>query len=117
MLQKGARLRKNKDFSLVFKKGKGCKGEFIDIKIARNNQDESRFGFIVSRNLSKNATARNKVKRRLRELIRKRVEKIKGGLDIILIARPGILTKKTVELEKEVETLLIKTGTTKDSNF
>ena len=37
-----------------------------------------------------NAVARNRIKRQLRELWRTRLERIPGGRDYVLIAKPGL---------------------------
>ena len=49
-----------------------------------NNLDFSRFGFSVGKRVGK-AVVRNKVKRRLREAAR--LTQVKGGWDLVLIAR------------------------------
>ena len=72
MLPKKNRLKNKKDFERVFKQGKGFKEDFLFFKITKNNLKENRFGFIVSLKVSKKAVLRNKVKRRLREIIKKR---------------------------------------------
>lgn len=110
MLAKVNRLRKKKDFERILKKGKSFKEGFIILKFNKNNSREIRFGFIVSRKVSKKATVRNKVKRRLRELMKKKIENLKRGMDIILISLPGIETRDFWELDKTLEKLLKRAG-------
>jgi len=50
-----------------------------------NNLDRSRLGFSVSKRIGK-AVVRNKVKRRLREILR--LVSLRPGQDIVFIARP-----------------------------
>ena len=110
MLPKRNRLKKEKDFERVFKKGKGLEEGFLFIKVAKNDLEMSRFGFVVSEKVSKKATLRNKVKRKLRELTRARLSRIKIGLDVALVARPGIEQKNSQEIGNMMDRLFKKTG-------
>ena len=62
MLSQQNQLKKKKDFEKVFKKGKGFKEDFLVLIFKKNNLNQSRFGFIVSKNFSKKANLRNKIK-------------------------------------------------------
>lgn len=110
MLSKQYRLQKDKDFELVFKKGRIVSNEFIFLKFVKNNLVVSRFGFIISKKISKNATVRNRIKRRLREIIRKKLDNIKSGFDIIVVVKPKIVDKDYLEIREGVEGLLRKAG-------
>ncbi len=88
MLPSENRLKK-KDFQKVFKKGKGIKENFLTFKWAVNNLKVSRFGFVVSRKVSKKATLRNKIKRKLREKVRAELPRLKVGIDGAVIVNPG----------------------------
>ena len=111
MLGQKNRLLKKKDFDSVFKQGQGFKQGFLYLKIKKNNLDSSRFGFIVSKKFSKKAVARNKIKRRLGEIIKKELEKIKKPVDAIIIVNPGTendfqkLEQAVIKLFKEAELL------------
>jgi len=89
MLPRLNRLKKKKDFEVAFKQGKGFKQGFLYLKIRKNNLDASRFGFVISKKFSKKAVIRNKTKRRLSEIIKKKLLEIKKGMDIIIVVMPG----------------------------
>lgn len=108
MLLKTNRLRKKKDIENVLKRGKKFKEDFLILRTINNNFKTSRFAFIVSQKISKKASVRNKVKRRLREMIRLRIKKIKKGKDNLLIAVSGLETKDFWEIEETVNKLLKK---------
>jgi len=108
MLKKINRLKKKKDFEKVLKKGKGFKQDFLLCKIIKNNLKISRFGFIVSQKISKKATVRNKLKRKLSELVRVKLEKIKNGIDIIFIVFPGLENKDFWEIEGIIKKIFEK---------
>jgi len=107
MLPKENRLKKNKDFEKVFREGKGFKEELLVLKKVENNLESSRFGFAVSKAFFKKATLRNKIKRRLRESVRARLNEIKKGVDGVVIAKPG-LDKKDFQEIKEIVNKLFK---------
>lgn len=109
MLPKINRLNKKKDFEDVFKKGKGYKEEFLVLKILKKNSfNPPRFGFIVSQKVSKRATVRNKIKRRLRALVGQRLLKFKKGINAIIITLPGIEKKNFQEMEEVLEKMFKK---------
>lgn len=106
MLKQENRLRIKKDFNNIFKKGKSAAGGFIFLKFFKNDLSVSRFSFIVSSKISKKAVIRNKVKRRLREIIRNNIAKIKPRFDVIIMPKPAITNKDFQETKKELEGLL-----------
>ncbi len=103
MLSKQNRLIKKKDFEKVFKEGKGYRKDFLFLKTNKNDLDFTRFGFIVSKKISNKAVARNKIKRQLREIVRKKIPEIKKGIDVIVIAMSGIEIQSFQEIEKTID--------------
>ncbi len=110
MLLKKNRLKKKKDFERVLKQGSGFKENFLFLKVAKNGSEISKFGFIVSRKVSQRANERNKLKRRMRELLKSRMSRIEKGVDVVFVAQPGLQEKSFEELEKIVEKLLQRSG-------
>lgn len=66
-----------------------------------------RFGFAAGRKLG-SAVVRNRTKRRLREVARKRLADVIEGNNLIVIARAGALKATVAELDKELAFLLRK---------
>ena len=95
MLSKLHRLTRNKDFQKVFKRGRSIypHQDFLYVKFLKNNLPGSRFGFVVSNKVSNKASKRSKVKRLLREVVKRELIKIKPGFDIVIITRKGIEEK------------------------
>lgn len=108
MLSKINRLREQKDFESVFKTGRYLRGVFLSGKAAKNNLPRSRFGIVVSAKVSKKAVIRNKIKRRLRHIIYRRLPEIKEGFDIAIIAAPAAAEKTFGETVSEFNDLLEK---------
>jgi ribonuclease P protein component len=87
---RAVRLRKSPDFDRVQRSGRRTSGQNLVILAYRNGTSSPRFGLAVSRKVG-NAVVRNRVKRRLRESIRRQRAGI-GGFDVVVIARPTAAT-------------------------
>lgn len=110
MLKPVNRLKKKKDFERVFEKGKGFKADFLFFKAAKSKTGISRFGFAVSRKVSKKAVERNRIKRCLRELVRLRLDKMKGKIDGVIVVLPEAENKNFKEIENALSMLFQKSG-------
>src|SRR5262245_24134975 len=89
MLGAANRLRDRADFNIVRERGRRWRGDLLILNAMQHTPDgASRFGFVVSRRIGK-AVVRNRVKRRLRAIIRRHLDGLVRGYDIVLIARPG----------------------------
>jgi ribonuclease P protein component len=108
MLPKINRIKKKKDFEEIFKKGASFKNSLLILKVVKNNFNESRFGFIVSQKVSKKAVVRNKIRRRLSEIIKAEFNNIKSGLDLVFISLNGIEKREFFEIKESVASLLTK---------
>ena len=73
-----------------------------------NGLEQSRFGFVVSLKVSKKAVVRNKIKRRFAEIIKANKEKIRNGVDLVLIALPGTEKKDFSEVKNCVDEVFTK---------
>ena len=96
-------LTKRAQYTLVYNEGRSWVSSLLVMKALPNGLTLSRYGFSVSRQVGK-AVDRNKVKRRLREILR--VTPLKRGWDIVFIARPPAATTSYTELKKAVAGLL-----------
>jgi len=108
MLPTKNRLKKKKDFEKILKEGRSVKWDGLALKYYSNSFKESRFGIIVSKRVSKRAVVRNKIKRRIREILRRELKKIKKGQDIILFVFPELKNKEFLEIQEMVIKLLKK---------
>lgn len=112
MLLKENRLTKKVDFSRIHQKGKFIKDEYLALRIAPNNLEVTRVGFLVGLKISKKAVIRNKIKRTLREIFRLKIKScnLKKGFDIIVLVRPEIIGKTYKEIESSIDRTLQKAG-------
>ncbi len=110
MLAEINRLKNEQDFENLFKKGKSFKVGFLTLKIAKNNLKESHYGFVTAKKFFKKTVLRNKIKRRLRSIIRQNIKDIKKGVDVVLIALPGLEKKSFSEIKEILDLIFKKTG-------
>jgi len=96
-------LTKRAQYTLVYSEGKSWASNLLVMKALSNGLTLSRYGFSVSRKVG-DAVTRNRVKRRLREILR--ITPVKPGWDIVFIARSPAATTSYAELKKTVENLL-----------
>lgn len=114
MLPVKHRFKKKKDFERVLKEGRNVKWNGLALKYCPNSFGESRFGIIVSKKVSKKAVLRNRTKRRIREVLRRELEKIKEGQDIVFFPSPEFKNKDFSEIQEIVIKLLKKGGLLKN---
>lgn len=108
MLPQKNRIQNKKDIDRVLKKGKGLKEKFLILETIKNDLNKTRFAFIVSKKISLKASTRNKIKRKLSEIVRLKLKIIKPGQDILLIASPGLEMKDFWEIEEMINELFKK---------
>ncbi|MFC2068133.1 ribonuclease P protein component [Chloroflexota bacterium] len=96
-------LTKSTQYALVYNKGNSWTSSLLVMKAIPNGLEKSRYGLSVSRRLG-NAVTRNRVKRRLREILR--LTTLHPGWDIIFIARPKAASADYDNLEKNVKGVL-----------
>ena len=91
-MQRRNLLSRSKDFDTVYRHGRSVSTRFLTLYwFAREDGGEApRLGLSVPKKAVGSAVARNRVKRRLRELWRARLESLAPGRDYVLIVRPGL---------------------------
>lgn len=105
------RLVKRKDFEDVFRIGSAYSQGNVLIKISKNGLNETRIGFVVGAKFSKKAVERNEMKRRLREIFRKKLAEIEAGWDVVVLGRKREGEKiRFQRLAEDVDAALEKAG-------
>ncbi len=108
MLAKPYRLTKDKDFERLAREGRAVYGGELMLKWRLNNLKQSRFGFVVSKKVDKRAVVRNKIKRRLRAIVRENLSKIRPGYDVMILTRSEIKNLTFMQLKNKIDDLLIR---------
>ena len=99
---KDRRLKKAEEFRVVQREGKSWVNNLLVLRARANGTDTTRVGLSVSKRIG-NAVVRNRVKRRLRELVRQMF--IPDGWDIVFIARAPLSHATYQETRRAVEDL------------
>ena len=109
-------LRKQRDFSRVYKQGKSRGGKYAVILYKRNGLKISRTAFVSSKKVG-NSVERNRSRRLLRAAYKEIETEIRSGFDIIFVARNAINGCKEQEVEKQLRKSLKGSGLLRDSNI
>ena len=91
-------LKKNKDFQNVYKKGRSLANSYLVMYVLQNHLGRNRLGISVSKKVG-NSVVRHRITRLIRESYRLNEQKFVGGLDIVVIARPGAKERSFFEIE------------------
>jgi len=105
MLEQEARIRRGKDYSQIYKKGRRLAGKYLIIFVCPNQLPRNRFGIVTSKKIG-NAVVRNRAKRQLRAIIRKNEAQLPPGNDVVVVARYNIKEAIFAVLERDLLRLL-----------
>lgn len=102
---KGSRLLKHADFQAVYQGGrKHFTGNLAAFYRDRGDQAGPRVGFTVSKALG-GAVERNRIRRRLRAAVRRRLGRLGRPVDVVLHPRKSVLQMEFARLDAEIESL------------
>jgi len=99
------RVRTDKRFQEIRQQGRSYVNHLLVLCVLPNDLPYTRFGFTVNSRIG-NAVQRNRIKRRLREIMRLQQDSLQPGWDIILIARQPIRSADYHEMETACARLL-----------
>lgn len=98
---KNRRLTRSAEFELIKKHGRAHRGQLILLGVLPTNRAAPfRAGFVTSRVLG-SAVIRIRVRRRLREIVRKNQRKIVDGIWVVTVARANAAGASYQQLEAE----------------
>lgn len=104
-MQRRYRLRHASDLERLREQGQDFHHPLLVLLIRANGRPDSRFAFSASRQIG-GATVRNRVKRLMRESVRRLQGQIEGGWDCLFIARPGAAEGSLAQIEAAMNQVL-----------
>lgn len=107
MLKKQNRLTKRKEFAYIYKHGVKTNSKNLSVVVVKSKKIEPRVGFSVNNKIGK-AVTRNRIKRQLREILRKQIPNLKNFQNFVIIAHPSIVECDFHKIETEVFAVLKK---------
>jgi len=115
MISRQHRFHGYNSLNFVYRKGQTVRNQLISLKFIHNGRQSSyRAAVIVSRKVQKSAVARNRIRRRLYEIIRSCEPQITENYDIVLtVFSEQVSEIPPEELTQQITELLAKAGITK----
>jgi ribonuclease P protein component len=111
-VKRNQRLRSAADFRQAREQApRGWPHPLLVLYVAPNELGRTRVGITVSSRVG-NAVVRNRVRRRLREALRARMDRLTPGFDLLLVARPASGRATWAELSAVLDGVLFKAGAT-----
>lgn len=109
------RLKRRQDFETVYKEGLRVAGPYfivraVPVTTTTTPPPPTKVGLSVSRQVSKKAVVRNKIKRHLRNAIRSLLPRIPSPWLIVIIVKPEVTQCNYDNFLRELEKLFIKAG-------
>lgn len=98
-------LRSREDFARVSEQGRSRADRLMVVRFVSNGLDHDRFGISTGRRLG-GAVRRNRVRRRLREIIRQTPNETGHGWDVLVVVRAPAMDAPFDELRAALQRLL-----------
>ncbi len=107
MLSKKYRFHSRGGVRYTYQNGKTIRGSKISLVFADNSRNKQRYAVVVSKKILKSAVGRNRIRRRVYEVIRLELPKIQKPVDcIFIIYSKEILSIDFKEIQKNIRDLL-----------
>jgi ribonuclease P protein component len=97
------------DFAALQERGSIRSHPLLSARMLRTELKTARFALATSRALG-SAVVRNRVRRRLRETLRSLLPSVRPGWDVLVIARPAIVTAEYQAIGSALSRLLARGG-------
>lgn len=120
MLSQEYRLKRMKDFEILFKEGGFVPGSLVNAKVWKiepakypkrgYSAEDLKIGFVASVKHEKKAVGRNRAKRQMREVVRLLLKdgRIKTGYMIAFLSTPKLFVAEYLDISKDIESILRK---------
>jgi ribonuclease P protein component len=106
MLTRHQRITDSADYARLFTAAATGHGALLTVKV--QPADDSRAGIIVSKKAAPLATDRNRIKRRLRAILREELEKLPVNQEIVVIAKAPARQADSAALSVDLQAALTR---------
>ena len=103
-------LKKEKDFEKVAKTGQPFFVYELGFKKVSNNLDYNRYGIVINTKIDKRAVVRNKIRRKIKEILRLYDKNLSQGFDLMFLVRESVKDLSYKDIEKRLLKLFKKSG-------
>lgn len=122
MLPPANRLRRDREFSAVYRKGIRRNSPHLTLRALRNSNkaewdqqqtslkslSATRIGISISLKVSKRSVVRNRIKRQIRAALRQMLPRLSPGWNLVIVVRPTAEECNYAEFLQELEQLLVE---------
>ena len=92
------KIKENKDFTSLYKRGKYTSGKFVTVYYRKNRQNTRRLGITTGKKTG-NAVVRSRCRRIIRAAYSACETEFPRGFDYVVVARPGCGKVKSTDIE------------------
>ncbi len=107
MLSSDFRFHGHGSLRYLYKNADAFRAKFFTIKVLKNShRNKSRFAVVVSKKVHKSAVGRNRMRRRIYEILRSELPKLNDVYDIVVIITTSeVITADFTELQSSMRSL------------
>jgi ribonuclease P protein component len=106
MLSKDKRLRLGRDISRVYSRGRYAGAGIISLKALETKGPGSRAVVVVSKKVSKKATLRNRLRRRVTAILEAQWQTVRPGYDIVVTVHEDLADVSPQQLQAKLRSLM-----------
>lgn len=112
MLSYAYRFHGHSSLRYVFKNGETVRSRLLTVRYTRNaHRRQSRFGVSISKKVLKSAVRRNRIRRRIYEVIRLELPRVTGVYDVVfIVTSPDLLQMAHADVKSAVLKALADAG-------
>ena len=113
MISKHHRFHGPNSLNFVYRKGRSVRGEYMSLRFAGSRDDDYRLAVVVSKKVSKSAVVRNRIRRRIYEIVRvhRKESTTSWPKDLVIsVFDDCMATMPADEMRNQVLKLLQKSG-------
>jgi len=110
MISRLFRFRGHHSLKTVYQRGQTVRGSFLQLKYTTRRDQRYRAAVVVSRKVHKSAVVRNRIRRRIYEILRQQQAKLQGKDVVVTVFSEQVANMEHQKLVNALTQLIEKTG-------